>query len=509
MSSSRDVGAAELRRQLVEIDSQRARVHAQIHDLQAELARLATQRQKIAISLRGVTSPITQLAPELMLEIFHQHVADLQDPLILTHVCREWRDLAVSESRLWTRISLGAATKSSPEADKLLHRRLQRAGDAPLHIETIDFSGCCTEPRIYSIITGHSQQIRSLQLELPLPEACSLDGLQGHISQLAELQMHVCENQEQVAFLQNAPALRQLVVSVVDFDSNEIFSNMTLPFAQITTLILTTPCREVLPLAEKMPFLETLEMYAWRHAFPVARPRAVFSHLRTLRCRKHPSGPPRTQLTWMLYLECPALEALEMDLRHASYSAYGENLTLFLSRSNRLRSLVLSNVSAFMVADIIAYTPTIESLSLPGLSGQGPLFGTLVTESVLPNLRELSIDPHSPFPEPVISMPSVLDFLAKRASTQSAFRRLIFGTSSTKSYGWWFSKAELVHTGDNLPRFEIYASRTRSTKGWVETRKAGLAFIFPAFFRVNFGTQAGAYYPLLYRGRHRVRGGGI
>ncbi|KAF9068825.1 hypothetical protein BDP27DRAFT_1326323 [Rhodocollybia butyracea] len=63
---------------------------------------------------RGVVGcSMRQIPSDLLLEIFHHYVADSGNGETLTHVCRTWRQVALSSPSLWTTFSAPYVTKQS------------------------------------------------------------------------------------------------------------------------------------------------------------------------------------------------------------------------------------------------------------------------------------------------------------------------------------------------------------------------------------------------------------
>ncbi|KAF7293822.1 hypothetical protein HMN09_01178100 [Mycena chlorophos] len=432
--------ASHLRQLLADIDAKRENARALIRDLQAELTRLDAERKPIADALRSVIYPIVDLAPELTLEIFAYYAAGGYDPVILTHVCRSWRQIALMAAKLWSQIVVDSSTQSSIDGDKLLHRRFERAGECFIDVKTTSKRGPCADPRVYSIISGHSHQIRSLEYEIPLPKQCRFEGMTGHIPHLESIHLAVSAARIRTPYLREAPALCKLTIDV----SKPEFSLLELvfPFQQITFLCVSTPCQDVLLFIALFPRLQFLEFCSWDLALPTNQ--IVLNYLRTLRIR---DGAPRLLLGWLRILEVPALEALAIDLQRAAIPECTQNLGTFLASKERLRSMELSNLSGATAVDIVTLTPNLISLKLDRLTDQADLFQALVPdifEPLLPGLVELSVTT----PPVEESDLRVLDFLHSRAVAGEALRRFSFTSSQRQG---WFSDSDFQRRVESLP----------------------------------------------------------
>ncbi|KAJ8095465.1 hypothetical protein PM082_023235 [Marasmius tenuissimus] len=130
----------------------------QIRLLDEEMSRLQTRRQKLKqfVDLhRALLSPFRQLTADVWRMIFFETLPDnilglctrttKSSPLLLTTICRLWREVALSTPRLWNSIHIHLPIESSnspdPDCITALHRRkegfkawLDRSGSLPVTI---------------------------------------------------------------------------------------------------------------------------------------------------------------------------------------------------------------------------------------------------------------------------------------------------------------------------------------------------------------------------------------
>ncbi|ESK84144.1 hypothetical protein Moror_17013 [Moniliophthora roreri MCA 2997] len=85
--------------------------------LEKEIARLQAQREKLKSFIdnhHALLSPIRRVHTDIMREIFencllqdHLPIRSLREaPLLLTGICRTWREVAISMPRLWNRLHI-------------------------------------------------------------------------------------------------------------------------------------------------------------------------------------------------------------------------------------------------------------------------------------------------------------------------------------------------------------------------------------------------------------------
>ncbi|KAJ7164785.1 hypothetical protein C8R43DRAFT_1232897 [Mycena crocata] len=132
-----------------------AAIHERLEDTSAEIAgtiahleRLRGRKRDILVELNALVSPILELPPELVCEIFlrclpppHAGVlpSSLTAPLLLTHVCSQWRVIALSLPQLWTSLSVAAVLAANPKPGllALIDLWVARAGSCLLSISIL------------------------------------------------------------------------------------------------------------------------------------------------------------------------------------------------------------------------------------------------------------------------------------------------------------------------------------------------------------------------------------
>ncbi|KAJ7125439.1 hypothetical protein C8R46DRAFT_1018535 [Mycena filopes] len=164
-----------------------------LSSLDATIAVLTAERQRLQLLSDAVVYPILSLPTEITAEIF-VHCCDpsqwapFKGPLLLAQICRRWREIAIHTPSLWRSVHFTA--RASVELLKLW---LARSGDAPLELMSLS-GGAQTQPlNTASLLhTHHWQAVRfGLPYDLytdmdlgnaPLPilRSISLDIFAGH-----------------------------------------------------------------------------------------------------------------------------------------------------------------------------------------------------------------------------------------------------------------------------------------------------------------------------------------
>ncbi|KAJ7437597.1 hypothetical protein B0H11DRAFT_1885146 [Mycena galericulata] len=134
-----DLSPAAARDRLDELD-------AEISALETSLVPRKLERESLAAHLDAYTYPVLTLPNEIVSEIFLQHLHPLatctsvspssrNSPLFLGHICRKWREIALSTPWLWTVINLHLGDVATHQRQiHLLEVWLTRSRSCPLSI---------------------------------------------------------------------------------------------------------------------------------------------------------------------------------------------------------------------------------------------------------------------------------------------------------------------------------------------------------------------------------------
>ncbi|KAJ6520882.1 hypothetical protein DFH09DRAFT_1287338, partial [Mycena vulgaris] len=127
------MSSSNLRTRLNELDQE-------IPQLKLQLKELERERSEIFASL---TFPTLTLPVEITSEIFMHRILgkappiprSSEAPLLLTRICRQWRETAISTPRLWTTFSFPADAPQSEARDYLINYWLSLSPHQPLSID--------------------------------------------------------------------------------------------------------------------------------------------------------------------------------------------------------------------------------------------------------------------------------------------------------------------------------------------------------------------------------------
>ncbi|KAJ7187442.1 hypothetical protein GGX14DRAFT_618445 [Mycena pura] len=242
---------------LSSLEADRVRVADFDSDVQDLLASVSAQ-QAVAQKLdsNSYQCPVLTLPNEVIGEIFLHFVPAYPlcppffgtcSPIILTQICREWREIALSTPALWRAIPLTQAENRPAFPRGRIHRAntwLRRSGCCPLSIEIEDYSAAA--PELLAAVTPHSARWEYLKLhDTRWCNPWQSTALEGPMPSLRHLYLHMYLPETDVLTLGEVPLLRSVTLDVL------VLTNVVLPWAQLTSLTLPS----VAPL-ECVPLLQ-------------------------------------------------------------------------------------------------------------------------------------------------------------------------------------------------------------------------------------------------------------
>ncbi|KAJ7896038.1 hypothetical protein B0H14DRAFT_2495581 [Mycena olivaceomarginata] len=231
----------------------RARVadlDAQILFLERSLSKLQSEKQLVLERLYSYKYPVLTVPTEIIAEIFVHFLPIYpvcppllvpDSPTLLTHICRKWREIALSTPALWRAISLLDSAIPSVDQDKVVDMWLARSRCLPLHLHFSRNFAPAREAEVLASVVPHRARWEYLNLrylpvshlhilEGPMPLLRRLDWV-SHLPTATKLACH------------EAPLLRTAVLNAVAAGS------AILPWTQLTslTLLLVSP-KECVPI---------------------------------------------------------------------------------------------------------------------------------------------------------------------------------------------------------------------------------------------------------------------
>jgi hypothetical protein len=221
---------------------------AQIQDLERSLSALRNQRAVVQERLDSYKYPVLTLPNEIICDIFIHFlpvypscppIAGPHSPILLTHICREWRRIALAFPSLWRAVAL-----SFDDPARLLSVVLGRSGSCPLSICVDEQNGRSGGERVelVSTVLPHRERWQYLSLRL----ATDYPSIGGPIPLLQHLELKLYDAYGWPRFsFAEAPLLRTAILN------NFAVVNVILPWTQLTSLTL-----ENIWLHEGVPILQ-------------------------------------------------------------------------------------------------------------------------------------------------------------------------------------------------------------------------------------------------------------
>ncbi|KAJ7602843.1 hypothetical protein DFH06DRAFT_1115499 [Mycena polygramma] len=171
----------ERKRCLEAFETQQRALDAKERDLETKQCELETQ-------LSLVVYPVLTLPPEIVARFFVACLPDHGDavrpcrdtaPLLLTQICRQWREIAITTCTLWASLDIVLRTNPMTDEVRLLETWFLRAKKTPLSI-TLSSQSSHSEilKPVLSLLSSAAGQLHSLGLFIP-HEAFRLFGCDG------------------------------------------------------------------------------------------------------------------------------------------------------------------------------------------------------------------------------------------------------------------------------------------------------------------------------------------
>ncbi|KAF5347266.1 hypothetical protein D9756_009983 [Leucocoprinus leucothites] len=280
---------------------------------------------------KSLISPLNQLPPDLLCEIFHHclpiaHNAIMsihQPPLSLTLVCKKWRHLVYSTPQLWATLHIVAAPldfrpiaeKKSKATLDAINAWLSRSGVLPLSISMYHCATFMTRSRTMNyqvqpyldIILSHSHRCKSLyfifhsidwtrilsqfhRIDLPLLEHLYI---KDHLKSVSWVEPEDPTHNPISAFAQEGSILRAPRLHTLDLPSYIAHKlGESMPWHHLTSLSISywtfpydefshiaSQCPNLLELSLKLTHVQITSTVDGHATFPLSPPQIVFPSL--------------------------------------------------------------------------------------------------------------------------------------------------------------------------------------------------------------------------------------
>ncbi|KAJ7185217.1 hypothetical protein C8R46DRAFT_1185029 [Mycena filopes] len=209
-----------------------------LSSLDAMIAVLSAEREKLQAESDAVVYPILSLPTEITTEIFlHSCGSGLplqpdpsKGPLLLAQICHQWREITIHTPEIWR--SLHFTDFSSVELFKLW---LDRSGNAPLNLTLHSWQSAQAEPLIAASIL-HAHHWQDVNFGLPLSSYPTLDLANTSLPLLRSISLDILHRSgddeavtSEVALV-NAPLVREAHIQTLPHVKVDLL------WFQITTL---------------------------------------------------------------------------------------------------------------------------------------------------------------------------------------------------------------------------------------------------------------------------------
>ncbi|KAK7059801.1 F-box domain-containing protein [Favolaschia claudopus] len=321
---------------LAKKDAEIQELEAQVSALERSLSLLHAARRIVQQRLCSYKYPVLTLPNEIVAEIFLHFLPPYPDvppplgalsPIHLTHICHQWREIALKTPGLWRAIDLSPRNAdrrlllSLERTISLTGLWLSRSGNCPL---SIHMESDRDPLSILAPLIPHRDRWEHLTLRLETTQA--LSSIQGSFPLLKslDLQFGSTVSDDEVVTLQDLPLLSTVVLD--DFG----IPHISLPWSQLTSITLmwiySEDCMSIL---RQTTHLVRCTLHLWiQHGPENNVVDLVLPHLETLDVE----ADDTLHANFFQCLVAPALHHLRLP-EHLLQPNIIESLNSFISRS--------------------------------------------------------------------------------------------------------------------------------------------------------------------------------
>ncbi|KAJ7658825.1 hypothetical protein DFH06DRAFT_1327386 [Mycena polygramma] len=361
----------------MELAEDRARVAAlevEILDLHDERIVSALRDEKAAAEERihSYRYPVLKIPYEVVSNIFahllpaYPHTESASrtfPPILVSHVCRAWREIALTNHALWRAISLTGCSLADPIRHIL--NILSRSGPYPLAIQLNDHGVMDgnrpggrwvspISPEVFAAVSGYQARWEHLQLRLYNSYHTTVA---GPMPLLRHLDLELSDPKF-VFRVDDAPLLRTAILAITGAPS------VTLPWAQLTSLTLRrTSISYTMLLLRDTPNLVHCELNLTDNVDVVMNEQITLPFLESFACQSIPSEHPTNFLKIFVV---PALRRLQLT-EHFLLPNPLDSLASFISTAGcSLWEVCITGTKRVTESEYAAAFPSIQDFSFSG-----------------------------------------------------------------------------------------------------------------------------------------------
>ena len=368
LRSNRMLSSSEetvIRQSYWETHSSILRLEIQIKDLIHRRHALCNHHQMLATLL----SPVRRIPPELLGEIFRYCLpqnyceeGSHKAVMLPSHICKHWRDVALSTQTMWTNIFLHVTDKTFESRAALVTTWFSRSGGSPL---SFTLKGQQNVGPIMTFLLQHCSRWQNIDLNVPFEIIRCLEATEGHFERLETVQIHAMHaatpySIEDIFGL--APRLRK-----VSLDGSLILGGFSGSWAQLAELnagYTSYTIGQCLALLQYMWNLQTLRInvhggvveghrhFVISHLLVSLHVRAegadymlfdciTLPRLRDLSVDEIDSEWPQSQFISFLERSSPPLQSFSFGIPYRTGDVWDDNVIQILQHIPSLRSLCL------------------------------------------------------------------------------------------------------------------------------------------------------------------------
>ncbi|KAF7372709.1 F-box domain-containing protein [Mycena sanguinolenta] len=158
----------ETRAHLATVDAEIARLRYRLRELEEERAILLPSHTRTM----GILSPLRRLPPEILGGIFSQTLRPISDifsikncPWVLTHVCSNWRAVALADPSLWSLIVVDFGVKRRYPL-KMIGIQIERARSLEIHFDGSESRSSRPQIALFDLLAKHAARWEDLSIKL-------------------------------------------------------------------------------------------------------------------------------------------------------------------------------------------------------------------------------------------------------------------------------------------------------------------------------------------------------